>query len=688
MNSIEKNFIKAFEILLGCAVFLMADITGFASTAINNKTNIMETIKVPLIPRKVLFESPGKANPKISPDGSKMAFLAPVRGVLNIWVTSSDNLTHAKSVTKEQKRSICNYFWSFNKNYLLYIQDQDGDENFHLYRVDLKTGNIKDLTNFPKTQANVINISPQFPDEILIGLNKRNPKWHDVYRLNITNGKLVLIEENNHYSDFTADENLQLRIAKKPTVENTSEYYIKNSKATWELYEKVSFEDSLSTFFIGFNKEGTVAYKMDSQNRDKAAIYTIDLATKEKSVLAESNKADCTKLLLHPVEIVPQAFAYEYTKVEWTVLDKRIAEDFTYLKNGFPGNFEVSDRSLADDKWIVRYYSDIKSSRFYLYERDPKTNKPVRLTFLFSVRPSFDNQPLVPTQPIIIKSRDGLDLVSYLTLPPKELTQGLKEKLLPMVLLVHGGPWCRDSWMGVNLNHQWLANRGYVVLSVNYRGSIGFGKTFINAGNKEWAGKMHNDLIDAVNWAIKEKIADPKKIAIMGWSYGGYATLVGLTFTPSVFCCGITGAGPSNLFTFIKGIPPYWRPEIALFKKRVGDIDTEDGRKLLAKRSPLTYIDRIKRPLLIFHGEHDPRVNKAESDQVVNKMKQKAIPVTYVLYHDEGHDFVRDPTYLSMHAIMEQFLAENLGGRFEEIKNDFKGADFSVLEGKNYAKGV
>lgn len=598
-------------------------------------------------------------------------------------MANNTDLSHAKPITKETTRDIRNYFWSFNHDYLLYIQDNKGDENFHLYRINLKTLSIKDLTPFPKTRVSIIKNSPQFPNEVLIGINKRDPKWHDVYRLNIISGKLTLVEENNRFVDFIADTNLQLRIARKPTADGGAEYYVKNSKGAWDFYETVAFEDEISTYFVGFNKAGTIAYKMDSQNRDKTAVYAVDLATKKKNILAESNKADCSRLLQHPTDLTPQAITIEYMKDEWNILNARIREDFAYLQKGFSKDFEIVDRSLADDKWLIRYYSDTKPSHYYLYERDPKTNKPIRSTFLFTTQTSLENQPLVAMQPIVIKTRDGLDLVSYLTLPAIELTQN--KKPLPMVLLVHGGPWGRDSW-GLDIWHQWLANRGYVVMSVNYRGSTGFGKAFVNAGNKEWAGKMHDDLIDAVSWAIKEKIADPKKIAIMGGSYGGYASLVGLTFTPEIFCCGISIVGPSNLLTLLRSVPPYWKPIIAQFKQRVGDLDTEDGRKLLIERSPLTHVDNIKKPLLVLQGEHDPRVKKTESEQIVNKMKEKSIPVTYVLYHDEGHGFVREPNKLSSYAIMEQFLTENLGGRSEAIHDDFKGANFSILAGKKQSK--
>jgi len=639
-----------------------------------------------LIPRRILFSNPEKTNATISPDGAMIAFLAPVNGVLNVWVAHNTDLSHAKPVTNEKKRDIRNYFWTYNNQFLGYAQDKDGDENMHLYFVNLKSKKIKDLTPFPKVRADIIKASINHPNEILIGLNRRNSEWHDVYRLNITSGKITLIEENNQFSDFLADEDLNLRIAQKPTDENSPEFYFKNQKTgQWQFYERVPFEDALTTFFLNFNQDGSIAYKIDSQGQDKAALYAYSFVTGKKTLLAKDIKADINGVLSHPTHLYPQAWASEYTKIAWSILDRDLIKDFSYLKKAYAADFNIIDRSLADDKWIVQYYSDTKPARFYLYERNPKTGSPLKLTFLFTTLQSFEKLSLAPMHPVIIKSRDDLDLISYLTLPKSAQInqQNTPKKPLPMVLLVHGGPWARDSW-GLSRYAQWLANRGYAVLSVNYRGSTGLGKAFLNAGNKEWAGKMHNDLIDTVTWAIKEKIADPKKIAIMGGSYGGYATLVGLTFTPDTFACGVSIVGPSNLVTLIKSVPPYWKPDIALFKKRVGDIDTEDGKKLLQERSPLTFANRIKKPLLILQGEHDPRVSKAEADQLVNSMKEKSIPVTYVLYHDEGHGFLREPNQISSNAIIEQFLADNLNGRAEKITNDFEGANFSILEGKDY----
>lgn len=689
MDTIKQYAIRFFAVIFASFVVLLsvraepiAEGTKIKlPTAETNSARGPTMKNIPLIPRKVIFANPEKASASLSHDGKMIAFLAPVKNVLNVWVADIKHPASAKAVTTEKQRDIRSYVWSHDNTHILYGQDQMGNENFHLYGVDLQTGKIKDLTPFPGVQAQVIKMSRQFPNELLIGLNKRDPKWHDVYRLNIATGDLKLIEENNRFSSYVADEGLRLRIATKSMDDGGAEFYIKDKDGDWKQYERISLEDSLSTQFVGLNKEGTIAYKIDSQGRDKAALYACDLDSHEKKLLAKSDTADISSMLFHPTELIPQAWSYEYTKIKWTVLDPKIEKDFEYLQQAMPLDFDVSDRNLADDKWLVRYYSDTKPSRFYLYERDPQSGKPLNLTFLFTTSKTLEKQPFVHMQPIVIKSRDNLNLVCYLTLPPTINVDpdGIPEKPVPMVLYVHGGPWARDSW-GLNKIHQWLANRGYAVLSVNYRGSVGLGKTFINAANMEWAHKMHDDLIDVVNWAIDKKIADSQKIAIMGGSYGGYATLVGLTFTPDVFSCGVSIVGPTNLITLIKTIPPYWKPDIALFKKRVGDIDTEKGRELLKERSPLTYVDRIKKPLLILQGEHDPRVKKAEADQIVHSMKEKSIPVTYVLFHDEGHGFVRQPNQMSSNAIIEQFLAENLGGRAESIKDDFAGANFSIPE--------
>jgi dipeptidyl aminopeptidase/acylaminoacyl peptidase len=344
----------------------------------------------------------------------------------------------------------------------------------------------------------------------------------------------------------------------------------------------------------------------------------------------------------------------------------------------------VTSRTLDDSTWTVAFLVDNSPARSYLYDRKAK-----KAMFLFTNRKALEGLPLAHTFPRVIKSRDGLDLVSYLTLPPwsDQDGNGRPDRPLPMVLLVHGGPWARDTW-GLDPEHQWLANRGYAVLSVNYRGSTGFGKAFINAANREWAGKMHVDLLDAADWAVREGIALKDKIAILGGSYGGYAVLVGLTFTPDVFACGVDIVGPSSLVTLLNTIPPYWEPAIAMFTTRVGDHRTEEGRKFLESRSPLSFVDRIQRPLLIGQGANDPRVKQSEADQIVAGMQRKGIPVTYVLYPDEGHGFARPENRLSFNAVVEAFLSQYLGGRYEPVGNDFKGSTITVPTGAAGAPGL
>jgi len=361
-----------------------------------------------------------------------------------------------------------------------------------------------------------------------------------------------------------------------------------------------------------------------------------------------------------------------------------VVPDFAHLAEVDEGDFSVVSRSLDDRQWVVSYVLDAGPVRYYLYDRD--TGKA---RFLFTNRKDLEGLPLAPMHPVTIRSRDGLDLVCYYTLPlaSDPAGKGKPREPVPLVLHPHGGPWGRDGW-GYDPFHQWLANRGYAVLSVNFRGSTGFGKGFINAGNLEWGRKMHDDLIDAVDWAIRKGIADPAKVAVMGGSYGGYATLVGLTFTPEVFACGVDIVGPSNLITLLETVPPYWAPMIELFTKRAGDHRTEEGRKLLAERSPLTYVDRIRRPLLIGQGANDPRVKQAESDQIVAAMQAKGIPVTYVLYPDEGHGFARPENRRSFFAVAEAFLAEVLGGRFEPIGRDFEGSSITVPTGADHVPGL
>ncbi|HEY6437419.1 MAG TPA: S9 family peptidase, partial [Ignavibacteriaceae bacterium] len=467
-----------------------------------------------------------------------------------------------------------------------------------------------------------------------------------------------------------------IRYALENTPDGGMEIFIPNGVDDWKSFDKIPMEDALTTSPIDFNKTGDVLYMIDSRGRNTAALMSVNLNTGEKKLIYENPNADLSNIMIHPTEKTIEAAASDYLRTEWELFDESIKPDMEYLNGITEGDMNVTDRSLDDNFWAVSYVKDDGPVNYYIYDRAAKNAK-----FLFTNRKTLEEVKLAKMYPVIIKSRDGLDLVSYLTLPyGSNSDEYHPSKPLPMVLFVHGGPWSRDSW-GYNSYHQWLANRGYAVLSVNFRGSTGLGKDFINAANMEWGGKMHDDLIDAVNWAVDEGIAQKDKIAIMGGSYGGYSTLIGLTFTPDVFACGVDIVGPSNIITLMETIPPYWLPMINMFTSRVGDFRTEEGKKFLESRSPLFFVDKIKKPLLIGQGANDPRVKQSEADQIVKAMREKNIPVSYVLYPDEGHGFARPENRMSFNAVTEIFLSQFLGGRVEPIGNDFEGSSITVPTG-------
>lgn len=640
--------------------------------------------EVPLIPRRVLFGNPDRTTVRLSPDGSKLAYLAPLDGVLNVWVAPADRPLEAEPVTRDTGRGIQQYFWAYTDEHLLYLKDKDGDENWRVYSVHVETRETVDLTPFEGVQAQIQKVSPQFPREILVGLNDRDPQLHDIYRVDITTAERERVRENEGFAAFLADDDYHIRFAIRFTPDGGNQIFTPKGDGDWDLYDEISGEDVLTTTPIGLDRSGQVLYMIDSRGRNTAALVSVDLENGERQTLAADERADASGVLMHPYEKRVQAVKFTYERQRWEILDQEIALDLDYLGTVDRGEIEIVSRALNDDRWIVAYTLDDGPVRYYRYHRAHQDAR-----FLFSDYEALEDQPLAAMHPVAIQARDGLNLVGYLTFPPWTDPDGdaHPDDPLPLVLSVHGGPWARDEW-GYNPWHQWLANRGYAVLSVNYRGSVGFGKAFINAADREWAGKMHQDLIDAVDWAVRERIARPDKVAIMGGSYGGYATLVGLTFTPETFACGVDIVGPSNLITLINNIPPYWVPMLPVLTQRIGDPSTEEDRAFLTSRSPLTYVDRIQRPLLIGQGANDPRVKQSESDQIVQAMKEKGIPVTYVLYPDEGHGFVRPENRLSFYAIAEAFLAEFLGGRAEPIGDDFEGSSLEVLEGAEHIAGL
>jgi len=641
--------------------------------------------EVELIPRESLFGNPERANVQLSPDGKYLSWIAPLDGTINVWVAPADDLSQAKAVTRDTARGIRSYFWSYQPDTVLYLRDSGGDEDFHLYAADLSTGESRDLTPYEKTTAQVVGVSDRQPGTILVGMNDRDPKWHDLYRVDLASGERSLVERNTQeIAGYVADADYTLRFASRSRPDG-GEDLLRRAGEGWEKYDEIPFEDGMTTGFAGMTKDGGTLYMRDSRGRDTAALFAIDAASGGKTLVHEDARADIGGNLRDPQTGKVQAVSVNYLREQWTTLDDAIKADLGKLEGIGPGEASINTRTLDDKTWIVAYSAAESPVEYYRYDRGGDG----QLTRLFSGRPALEGKPLVPMWPLEITSRDGRTLVSYLTLPAHADANGdgKADKPVPMVLLVHGGPWGRDAY-GYSSYDQWLANRGYAVLSVNFRGSTGFGKAFTNAGDGEWAGKMHDDLIDGVQWAVQQGVTTQDKVAIMGGSYGGYATLVGLTFTPDAFACGVDIVGPANLNTLLSTVPPYWASFFEQLARRMGDPRTEEGKAWLTERSPLTRVDAISKPLLIGQGANDPRVKQDESDQIVNAMTAKDIPVTYVLFPDEGHGFHRPENNKAFNAVAEGFLSQCLGGRAQPIGEEFAGSSITVPTGAEGVPGL
>jgi dipeptidyl aminopeptidase/acylaminoacyl peptidase len=640
---------------------------------------------VPLIERAKLFGNPSKVGGQLSPDGRWISFIAPRDGVMNIYVAPANDPAAARPLTAEKTRPIRQTFWSPDSKQVLFVNDHGGDENFLLYGVDVATAAQKTLTPFEKTRAMVIGASQTIKDRILVGINNRDPRWHDVYELNLSAGALTKVFENTGYAGFVADDALKVRLAEKARDDGGTDYFRVNGTTVEATpFATVTYEDAGNTTPLGFTTDGRTLYWADSRGRDTAALVAQDVASGRTTIVGQDAKADIGGGLFNPRTGQVEAYGVNYLKNEYVPVGGAIAADLAFLKAQNKGQFFVGTRTDADDKWLVTFDGVSTPSATYLYDRKAKTLKE-----LYVSRPELVGAPLVPMFPVEIPTRDGLTMVSYLTLPKGADANGdgTADRPVPMVLWVHGGPWGRDNY-GYNGYHQWFANRGYAVLSVNYRASTGFGKKFVSAGDLQWGRKMHDDLIDAVEWAVKRGVTRKDKVAIGGGSYGGYATLAGVTMTPDAFACGVDIVGPSNLNTLLATIPPYWEAGKQQMYRRMGDPTTAAGKALLKERSPLTYADRIRKPLLIGQGANDPRVNVAESDQIVAAMQAKNIPVTYVVFPDEGHGFARPVNAIAFNAVAENFLAKCLGGRAEPIGTALQGSTAQVKAGAGNVEGL
>jgi dipeptidyl aminopeptidase/acylaminoacyl peptidase len=611
----------------------------------------------PLIPRETLFGNPERTSPKLSRDAQRLAWIAPdPKNVLQVWVKTLGK-EDGRMVTADRKRGIRQYFWSEDGRTLLYLQDNDGDENFHVYGVDLESGSVRDYTPYQNSRASVLASEPDIPDTMLVELNARDKRVFDVYRLTLSTGALVLVARNpGDVAGFAADRNLHVRAAQVSTPTGGTEIRVLQ-EGVWKSWLTAPQDEILD--LVDFSPDGNSLVLNSSIGRDTAALVSRNIATGAETVIASSADSDVGAVVANPHTHAIEAVSFDSGRVSWKVIDPAVKGDFDALAKVAEGDYSIVNRDRADKTWLIAYAADRAPVRWYTYDRGTK-----KATLLFSARPKLDGVTLAEMKPVTIMSRDGLKLPSYLTLPA-----GVEPKKLPMVLFVHGGPWGRDTW-GYSSYPQWLANRGYAVLQVNFRASTGFGKKFLHAGDRQWGLKMHDDLIDAVNWAVKQGYADPNRIAIMGGSYGGYATLAGLTYTPEVFAAGVDICGPSNLKTLIGSIPPYWKPIRSMFDARIGNVDDPKDAELIHNASPLFKATAIKKPLLIGQGANDPRVNVAEAQQVVDAVEKNKGTVTYVLYSDEGHGFARPENSIDFNARAETFLASCIGGRAEPMQGD------------------
>ena len=605
--------------------------------------------KTPLIPMEDFFRNPEKSSFSISPNGNHIAYMKPWKTRMNVFVMEMTTKKETR-LTSSQERGIYGFTWLTNER-IGYVKDEGGNENIHFFAVNIDMSNEIDLTPFENVQTRIIDDLEDDPNHIIIGLNKRDPQIHDPYRINVNDGKMELIAENpGNISKWMTDHDGKLRIATTSDGVNTSLLYRNKESDEFKPILTTDFKVSVVPLFFTFDNKNL--YVASNRGRDKIAIFEFDLIkSKEGRLIFEHDEVDVSNLLFSRKRKVLTGVSYTVAKNEMIFFDKWREEIQQQLEKKLPG-YEVVITSFSKDEAeaVVVTYSDKSRGTYYHYE----VNKN-KLTELGKVSPWLNEKNMSEMKPIKYKSRDGLTINGYLTLP-----KGTNGKNLPVVVNPHGGPWARDNW-GYKSEIQFLANRGFAVFQMNFRGSTGYGREFWEKSFKEWGKSMQDDITDGVNWLIDEEIADPDRIAIYGASYGGYATLAGLAFTPNLYACGVDYVGVSSLFTFMESMPPYWELYRSMMYEMVGH--PEKDKKLLASASPLLHIDKIKAPLFIAQGANDPRVVKAESDQIVAALKNAGIDVPYMVKDDEGHGFYNEENQFDFYREMEKFLTKHIGSR-------------------------
>jgi len=628
-----------------------------------------------LIPRSALFADEDKLNVRLSPDGETIVYIAPSEKGDEVFATSVADPDSSRLLFR-QSDALVNLQWSYSSRQLIFLEAVGQDT--HLFVFNLADKQIRDLTPQTGISARIEKLSPEHPQEMLIGLKQREATRFDLYRLNLQSGESTLLLKNDSYNSFLCDDEFRPRVASRRTADEGYELFSFKPSGRWELLDRFNYEEARLSQPAALNKEGTTLYFVDNRNTDKAILKSIDLNTGKTRILATDPFADFrSALLLHPRTRRVQSASAVYGRLRRHFLDPTIKKDFLYLSTLHSGDVGVAGRSVDDRIWLISFL-DGGPSRYYVYDRVAR-----KARFLLLSQSALQPFVLARRQAVVVPTRDGLKLPGDLYLPSWSHAGRGKylDRPLPMLLYVHGGPsvaydW--DNWL-INRSLQLLANRGYVVFRVEFRGVEGFGKKIREAGAREWGRKMNDDLIDAVDWAVKQDIAEKDKVGLWGWSYGGYATLAALTFTPDVFACGMAMYHPTDLQTMMESRSGQLR---VFWRRLVGDETTTEGRAQLHAQSPLYFTERITKPLLITHGALDTNVPRKYSDDFVAAMKQNQKPVTYLLYADEGHDYQRKENWISLFAVAERFFHEHLGGRYEAYGNDFAGSSMQVIEGE------
>lgn len=636
-----------------------------------------------LVPRDALFASPAYSELQISPDGKQLAFLHPLNGVLNVWVAPIDDLEAAIPVTRFETRPPDSFQWSPDARYIVVLKDIGGEEQSQLWIANLEKRTVANMTADPAVQTKIVKLSKRRPGEILVGMNIRDRRYRDIYRIDLATGQRTEVFRNErNYIDVVADPDFNIRLAVRGNADGSSTYLRLDPAGAGELMT-IPLASLRNSKILGLDRDGTLLM-FDSRTSDKADLVSFDLATGKQTLLAASGRADIVDSLFDEASGALLATREDPLVSEWTVRSEDARAEFAALQAAVAGPFKIVDQTPDGTRWLLLETVPSRPDRYSWWNRKSRT-----LTPLVSTRSDLAQRPLARRVPVTIASRDGLTLPSYLTLPTnaKLGADGMPAAPVPMVLLVHGGPWLRDD-LAFDPQHAWLADRGYAVLSVNFRASGGFGSDFMAKGDRKWSETMHDDLLDGVKWAIDKGVTAKDRVAIMGLSYGGYSTLVGLSFTPDTFQCGVDLAGPSNLVRQVASMPDWWTWQRPQFVNRVGDPATKEGAADLMRRSPIARVDAISKPLLVTNGANDPRVFPDQSDEIVDALKARGKPVTYAFYPDEGHVYAKDATNISFAAIAEHFLSKCLGGPAEPYGDDLAASRVELKAGAQFVPGL